>query len=230
MSLTQSYLSNVILNRIVLRGVAPAAASVGFKFQAMTDAGAFVLLQPPAHSRDIESKRHIVNYMRDNFEKWLEFANASHSWGLDLKEQDIIFVCGTTKTSRWAVASFQGPIYRKKEGYVSGEFGPFASAGISISISNQQLPAQHFRHGPLHDQLYSGSAPMITHPDHPSMVHLPPTSPPPQDQCLFLHYYKMKRRFWWPFKDAMQAAAGPHQLPPGPDDPGAGPSVPVNVY
>ena len=112
----------------------------------------------------------------------------------------------------------------------SGEFGPFASAGISISISNQQLPAQHFRHGPLHDQLYSGSAPMITHPDHPSMVHLPPTSPPPQDQCLFLHYYKMKRRFWWPFKDAMQAAAGPHQLPPGPDDPGAGPSVPVNVY
>ena len=65
------------------------------------------MLAPPGIAEDIESKRHIVNYMRENFDHWLEFANASNSWGLDLSEQEILFVCGTLKTTHWAVAAFQ---------------------------------------------------------------------------------------------------------------------------
>ncbi|KAI0696216.1 WD40-repeat-containing domain protein [Cerioporus squamosus] len=126
--------------------VPPVSAGAGIKFQSTSDSGAFVLLDAPAQSKEIDSKRHIVNYMRDNFESWLEFANASYSWGLDLKEQDIIFVCGTTKTSKWAVAAFQGNRFRKTEGFVTGDFGPFASVGLSINISNQILPAEHYRH------------------------------------------------------------------------------------
>lgn len=146
--------------------------------------------------------------MRDNFDRWLEFAN--NRYGLELKDQDLIFVCGTTKTSRWAVAAFQGPTYRKKEGHIHGDFGPLATAGLSISISNQQLPAQHWAHGPT--QTLTMSPPAID----------------AQDQCLFLHYYKMKRRLWW--KEPIKAAAGPHQLPPGPDTAGADASVAVNQY
>ncbi|KAI0743152.1 WD40-repeat-containing domain protein [Daedaleopsis nitida] len=195
-------------------GVAPVSATGGFAFETATDAGAFVMLEAPALSRDIHSKRHIVTYMKDNFERWLEFANSEQSWGLNLRDHEIVFICGTTKTSRWAVASFHDHGFRKKQGYVSGDFGPFATVGLSVNISNQILPTHHYRHGPLprrQSQVqsqtlrYSGSPPADS--DLSS-----------QSQCLFVHYYKMKRRLWW--KDPMQAAAGPHQLPPGPDNSG----------
>ncbi|TFK89205.1 WD40 repeat-like protein [Polyporus arcularius HHB13444] len=200
---------------------APVSAGAGIKFQSMTDSGAFVLLEPPAQSKDIESKRHIVNYMRDNLESWLEFANAVYSWGLDLREQDIIFVCGTTKTTRWAVAAFHGTSFRKKEGYVTGDFGPFASAGLSINISNQILPAEHYRHGPRQPRSMAPGVPSLTYPGYST-----PSPPHPPNQCLFVHYYKMKRRaFWWPLKEPMRAAGGPHQLPPGPDNPEMDPPI-----
>ncbi|RPD70200.1 WD40 repeat-like protein [Lentinus tigrinus ALCF2SS1-7] len=199
----------------------PVSVGAGIKFQSNTDSGAFVLLDAPAENKDIKSKRHIINYMRDNLESWLEFANSTNSWGLDLKEQDIIFVCGTTKTRRWAVASFQGSTYRKKQGYVSGEFGPFANAGLSISISDQILPSSHYRHGPRPPRTVPPGGPSLTYPGYSQ-----PSPPHPPNQTIFVHYYKMKRRaFWWPYKEPMQAAGGPHQLPPGPDNPGMGPPM-----
>ena len=192
----------------------PVGAGVGFKFQSSADAGAFVLLEPPGHAKDIESKRHIVNYMRENLERWLQFAN--HEWGLELKDHDMTFVCGTTKTSRFALAAFQGSNYRKKEGYITGNFGPFSTAGISINISNQTLPVSNYRHGPLN---YGSSVPQLGY----SEYHQPPSP----NQCLFIHYYKMKRRFLWLLREPMQAAAGPHQLPPGDNAGGGAPMVPV---
>ena len=37
------------------------------------------MLRTPTVAADIESRCHIINYMRDNFDSWLEFANTSHS-------------------------------------------------------------------------------------------------------------------------------------------------------
>ena len=201
--------------------VAPISAGAGIKFESTTDSGALLFLDAPAKSKDIESKRHIINYMHDNIKNWFEFANADYSWGLELKEQDIIFVSGTTKTSRWAVAAFQGNTYKMKEGHVTGDFGPFASAGFSVKIENQILPASHYRHGPRQPStIVSGGS--LTYPGYsqPSLSH-------PPNQTLFVHYYKMKRRWVWPFKGPMRAAGGPHQLPPGPDNPGTDAPVPA---
>lgn len=189
---------------------------VGFKFASTTDSGAFVMLEPPGKSCDIESKRHIVNHMRENFHHWLNFANGEDSYGLDLKEHDLIFVCGTTKTTRWAVAAFQGNTFRKKEGHVTGDFGPFATVGLSVNISNQILPTNHYRTGPrrvTNALCNDGSA----------------AAPAGPTQCLFIHYYKMRRRVWL-FKEPIRAAAGPDNLPPGPRDPEFGEAMMVDEH
>ncbi|KAM5540307.1 hypothetical protein V8D89_006126 [Ganoderma adspersum] len=172
--------------------------------------------------------RHIINYMRDNFDSWLEFANASNSWGLDLRPEDIIFVCETVKATKWAVAAFQGSVFRNKEGYVSGQLGSFGSAGISVHISDQLLPNGHYRSGPpfltpmASEHLPSNSRDNIiagvSGNEAPASVSSHGTPPGAPDQCLFIHYYKMKRRLGLLWKEPMQASAGPHQLPPGPDN------------
>ncbi len=192
----------------------PASGGAGIKFISTTSAGALVLLDSPGQSEVLRSKRRIVNYMYDNHQSWLEFANASDSFGLDLNEEDIIFVCGTIKTTKWAVAAFQGDRFRQKEGLVTGQFGPYASVDLSISISDQILPTEHYRHGPQRrprpipfDHL--SNCPESTEPDLPH----------PPDQCLFVHYYKMKRRPSSCMVDSeLERGAGVPQLPPELDD------------
>ncbi|RDX46028.1 YVTN repeat-like/Quino protein amine dehydrogenase [Lentinus brumalis] len=207
-------------------GTVPISAGGGFKFQTKSESGAFVLLEPPGKSKELRSKRHIVDYMHDNHASWLEFANASDSFGLDLNEQDIIFICGTIKTTKWAVAAFQGNSFRQKEGFVTGQFGPYASVDLSICISDQILPAEHYRHGPRLPCTLPADHLLMSHPDSQSgRTHAP-------NQCLFVHYYKKKRRsVLWPFKKPMKAAGGPHQLPPGPDNPGVdAPVIADGIY
>ena len=63
-----------------------------------------------------------------------------------------------------------------------------------------------------------GSHRMVTD-DEQASAASPLTEP---NQCIFLNYYKMKRRFGLFPKKLMQAAGGPHQLPPGPDNPPPG--------
>ena len=174
-----------------------------------------VMLTPPGVAEDIESRRHIVNYMRNNFDSWLEFANGADSWGLDLRPEDLLFICGTLKTTQWAVAAFQGSMFRNKQGQVSGQIGPFGNLGISVQISNQFLPTTHHRSGPRIPAAQVGDNHRLSYPGYDTPAGLSHGGP---NQCLFVHYYKMKRRLWW--KEPMQAGAGPHQLPPGADNPG----------
>ncbi|KAI0743075.1 hypothetical protein C8Q80DRAFT_1273631 [Daedaleopsis nitida] len=175
------------------------------------------MLEPPALSTDIHSRNAIVAYIRKNIDSWLEFANST--WNLDLKEHEVLFICGTTKTSRWAVAAFQGDSFGNKRGLVSGEFGPFAKAALSVHISDYMLPAHHYRHSPIPSQKrnVTSSSPLLSFSQESSDT----SDSLPENQCIFVHYYKMKRRRPWSFKGPIKAAAGPHNLPPRPDDTGS---------
>ena len=103
-------------------------------------------------------------------------------------------MCGTLKTTQWALAAFQGSAFRNRDGIVSGQLDRTGDVQFSVQIDGQPLLATHQRAGP---------------------VGRPSGAP---DQCLFVRYYKMKRRLLG--REPMQAAAGPHQLPPGPDNSG----------
>ncbi|KAI1785775.1 hypothetical protein LXA43DRAFT_104153 [Ganoderma leucocontextum] len=164
-------------------GVVPA-----WQFHTGSDAGALVVLSSPGVAEDIQSRRHIVNYMVDNLDSWLESANTSH---LDLHTENIIFVCGTLETTQWAMAAFQDDSYCNTDGYVFGQLDPFGSLELSIQISNQVLPANHCRTVPHR----------LPDPGHDT----PAAVSPGPDQCLFVHNYKGKRRL----------RKEPGQAPPG---------------
>ncbi|KAI1795614.1 hypothetical protein LXA43DRAFT_881508 [Ganoderma leucocontextum] len=190
---------------------APNSPSAGahFGFECSTDAGAFLLLAPPAVCRQIQSKKHIADYMRRSFPQWSELANSR--FGLGLKDEEIVYVSGTIKTTKWALAAFHGE-YRRKEGSITADFGSLMGIDISVSISDEMLSSSYYRTGPAREP-------------GPSSAALVPSGEPvlsaPQercDQCIFLHYYKMKRRLGWK-PTPIQAAGGPHELPPpDPDD------------
>ena len=159
------------------------------------------MLDPSGISTDLLSRIHIIRYMRDHFDAWLEFANGNV--GVGLKDEELMFVSGTVKTSRWAVAAFHGD-FRRKQGSVTGELGSVASLDFSVAISNVRLDSPYYRVGPpsllrkqrggllLEDGEDTGNA--VSH-----------------DQTIFLHYYKMKRRLF--IRAPIQAAAGDHELP-----------------
>ena len=167
--------------------------------------------------------------MRRNFAHWLEFANSEEYCGLGLKDEEILFVSGTTKTTRWAVAAFQGDRFKNKEGSVSGHLGGLASAEFSIQISDHVLPTDHYRTGPVLLQLGGHTDGLSALPDRTeessasTSGHLEPSK---RDQCIFIHYYKVKRRLF--HITALRAAAGAHQLPPEFDDSGTSPAIPSN--
>ncbi|KAI8992711.1 hypothetical protein BD414DRAFT_412488 [Trametes punicea] len=185
------------------------SADLAFSFRCRDDAGAVLLLSPSAMSYDVLGEGAIKDYIASNFDGWFRFATEVRQ--LPLREKDIRFVIGTTKSIRWAVAAFRGR-YRNRDGALTGALGALpGSANLSFTISNQSLPSTHWRIGPptringAQDNRGSarieaaGSTAIETH-----------------DQCLFIHSVKAKRRIIPRF---LKAGAGPHELPRNFKDP-----------
>lgn len=139
--------------------------------------------------------------MKTHVDSWLEFAN--DRLGIGLKEQDIIFVSGFMKTTVWAEAAFSATS-RSCELVIAGScFVPSACGDFRVSVS-RGLAAVESRNGPL-DRVATWN-------DGSDQKYK-------YDQCIFLNYYKMKKR-----RDILgrpriiKAAAGPRRLPDDDDD------------
>ena len=151
------------------------------------------MLGSPGIAEDIQSRQRIGNYIVDNLDSWRASANTSDS---DLQLEDISFICGTVKTTQWGIAAFQDDSFRNKDGYVSRRVDSFGNLELSVQVSDQTLPASQCRTGPHR----------LPYPAHGA----PPGVSPRPDQCLFVHYYKGKRRVW---EEPGGAPSGPHRLP-----------------
>ena len=130
-----------------------------------------------------------------------------------------MFVFGVVTTSEWMVLAIKGPTMKSKGASVyAGDITTVTNGRVSVTLSGRTLPSRYYRYGPTHRQ----ESTVIAASDRTQ-------DPLPQEsnQCLFIHYYKMKRRFLWLLREPMQAAAGPHQLPPGDNAGGGAPMVPV---
>ncbi|KAI0673242.1 WD40-repeat-containing domain protein [Trametes maxima] len=143
----------------------PIAPGASIKFTCADTAGAVLLLYPRGEETFYESRRHIITYMRTNLDKWAELANGP--LGMDLKKEDLRFVCGVTKTAQWAVAAFNGS-QRDAEGSISCDLGPFVSVDARFNISTVADSTTWYNAGPLnprhHSLTRSGSAVSPTRP------------------------------------------------------------------
>ena len=174
-----------------------------------------VRLKPPGRHTFIDSQLRIKNYMKSNVESWLEHANCV--WEAGKKEDDLMFVSGIVTTTEWVVVAIQGPTVKSKgaSAYV-GDMTMVANGGVSVTLSGKTLPSNHYRYGPT-DRY--GNIKTIT-----SDFTQDGASRPEGNQCLFIHYYKMKRR-WGLFKEPMRAMAGYDQLPPPENSGSEGPAM-----
>lgn len=151
------------------------SASGNIGFQCAEDRGALLLLSPNGSATYMPSRRKVTQYMREYLDKWLLLAN--DTLDLPLNEQDIYFVTGVTKTSRWGVAAFYGS-QRGVHGSVSCDFAALGSANIEVSISRLSAPGIWHKTGPPHARRRSNASPLLASmPTEPRYSH-DSTSPP----------------------------------------------------
>lgn len=252
--------------------VSPAQLDVGgsIAFKCTEDRAGLLVLNPRGEETVIDSAGLVINYLRANHTKWIEFANDPNGLGLGLKMEDVIFVSGVIKTANWGVAAFLSGQH-ETSGSLSCSFGGVGSASISLSFTNVSTGGHWERAGPSAswralscrstatsissavpspellsptgaslqsaDTSSSGSPADSDSRRSLSAIHsfergaspanpassLLPSPPPRADQCIFFHYYKLKRRgiLMIPPQFELKAGAGPHELPRNPGGPEA---------
>lgn len=135
--------------------------------------------------------RKLKNYLSKNISNWHTFA--AEELGLDKKPEDIIFVRGWVKTTRWAMAVFTNQAKSAKISF-EGDFALPAPASFSLSVSEHIAPHFDCRSGPR-DRLHGAGQHPLPDPSWPA------------DRCIFLHYIRLKKRSLLP--DTIEAAAEP---------------------
>lgn len=202
-----------------------AGAGLSFRFECVSEAGALLVLMDCATKSSVELSDIFEDYMLRNHESWYSFARNPRTLGKRCVREDIILVRGTIKTSSWAIAAFFDGGSQTHEVAFNGQFGEVASAGLKYSQSRGTIcsferrvssnnPALHARdqHLPspstnildINDNILHS----FDHDDHP-MANA--------DQCVFLNYYKMKRRI---FRTGKLIANGELSGPSGYSDSG----------
>ena len=177
------------------------SAGMTMQFRCSDKTGALLVLRRPAERKAMLNTLLIRQYMREHIASWSQFAN--NRLGLGLEADKIIFVSGFVKASEWALAAFQS----SREGCeLTLDGSPLAQADSAQWHASMNGPntAVYVRVGPR-ERINSD------------------TYDAPRDQCVFINYFKMKRRSEFAPVEYMRAAAGPRDLPPSPKDRGSGP-------
>ncbi|KAI0673280.1 hypothetical protein C8Q78DRAFT_1077546 [Trametes maxima] len=201
------------------------------------------------HEQRIESRLRIARFMLAEHARWLSFAN--DTLGLDLKPEDIVFVSAATTTPRWAVAAYEHN--DNLEGgsftfdYRAHSTDPLATR---LAFSNSAIPRTWWRCMPAEPSVggdiaagprrvqtdvctsqpyepVSDGGGTTTTPPHVNFSGPSSTAPAPSryDQCVFIRFLKIKRRYFLPSR--IVAAAGPDDLPGPENDSAGGRVVPV---
>ncbi|KAL1943401.1 hypothetical protein VTO73DRAFT_4476 [Trametes versicolor] len=191
-------------------GSPDGSVSIGgsLNFDCRENTGAFLLLERPVKALFLSAKRFIVQYMRDNLNHWIEFANTTN--GLSLLPEEIYFVHGTVKTSKWAAGAFHGNS-RSRKSTVQAQVMEVVNFGLSISITTEDNTRMDYSYGPTGHDLGGSSRPRTAIADS-SISGVDAGDPDKCNQCVFINYYKAKKRFMLG-PTPMEAAAGPHRLP-----------------
>ena len=177
------------------------SGSLHFKFADVQ--GAIYVLRTAASREDLHPSREIARYIVQNHDSWHQLAL---NRGLDLDPSGIIFVKGWYKTGGWALAAATQHAQAGEMSFSAG-FGAVSKAGFAVKATEDVAMSAQHRCGPatFRDE-DSGQL-------HPSNF----------DQCMFLHYYRVKRRLRYVGPKYLRAAGGSKDLNDSHRD--AGPST-----
>ncbi len=103
------------------------------------------------------------------------------------------------------------------EGSFTANLGSLGQASVSVSVSSEMPPLKYYRTGPTSRSM---RLPDAWEPDDQAPLSESTSlsqAPEPRDQCVFMNYYKVKRRFWKPLR-IRAAATGHDGSGPGSED------------
>ena len=179
----------------------------GITFELTSKQGAALITKHPTYREDIERKRRFRNYINDHYESWVEFARELDH-GDNIRP---ILVTGVDLTREFATIAYSNNQANVKCKF-SAAVPTVGSASVSVWGSWHTRGLIHTNCGP------SLRVTPTTQEDSNSSQNsaLQSAIPDENNQCVFIRYYTIRRRFLIP--TVIKAGAGPHQLPKS--DPG----------
>ncbi|GJE89358.1 fungal specific transcription factor domain-containing protein [Phanerochaete sordida] len=152
-----------------------------FAFSCHSHCGAVAVLGGFGHQRWYISNRDFWGYIAKHHDSWYDFAESK---GHILAPEAIVLVSGWLKTTEWALASVSNHGQAHDLSF-SASAGSYAGASFEVSAGTDIQMSVEQRSGPV---LLDADASTL-----PGSSTAQP-APLPCNQCLFLRYYKMKRR------------------------------------
>ncbi|TBU52475.1 hypothetical protein BD310DRAFT_940186 [Dichomitus squalens] len=133
-----------------------------------SDQGAILKLPAGSTTYFFNNKWHIVRYMHEKIDKWLALANSIGD--SELKDEDIMFVTGATWTTQ-----FTRNLYQSQ--YIRG----------NVDVPTSIMTTPQTEGDPAVFKFAAGQ------PQQSEIPHFYPSSPV-SHHCVFMNYYKIKRR------------------------------------
>jgi len=168
-------------------------------FELTSKQGATLITKHPTYREHIERDRRFVNYIKQHYESWINFAR-EQDYPEDVRP---ILVTGVDLTQEFATVAYSDNRTRM-ECEFSATLPAVASTSVAVWGSWNTPGLVHTNCGPDITQRSPGSSESSA-----------PESKIPDEytQCVFIRYYTVRKRFFIP--TVLKAGAGPHQLPKG---------------
>lgn len=156
-----------------------------------------MLLKDHATSKRVHpSDKRFIDYMQKHWKEWHSLVSET----MVLEPEQIVLVSGFVKTTQWAMAAFLNAGSAHEVAFQAGA-GPFSQAGFSAAVSTEYSSSVQHRIGPISEDKIQ-------------------TEARPQNQCIFLSYFKLKRpRFPKSHFKIVAAAEPKDDDPPSPFEP-----------
>ncbi|KAI0751888.1 WD40-repeat-containing domain protein [Daedaleopsis nitida] len=175
----------------------------GMRFSCKAEQGAFVVVREPAQSSSLHPSKSLVHYIRMNIEKWHALATARD---LDIPKESLYFISGVVKTNDWGLGAFLGN-GTSCEVSVQAQASSFAHASFSLRATKGHYGNTEVRSRPKSESERTEQAPPSPLPSIESQGETSSLGRSSidsgsirgrteMDQCLFFHYYRVKKRFW----------------------------------
>ena len=159
-----------------------------YSFSSDVKQGAVAVLSAPAIQEKVLPCTTFESYISRHSAAWHNFARSRN---ISIKPDDIVLVSGWVKTSEWALAAFSNNTSSHKMEF-SGDAGGFAALDFCFTVTQDTQSSVDQRAGPVlkiprrSPELGAGSSPQTRGDIRLGNLR--------SDQCLFLRYYKQRRR------------------------------------
>lgn len=166
-------------------GTAPQAGiGLSYKFTCKGDRGAIAVLRDDAKQERYVRSRACRDYICAHHASWEAFARRL---GWYVHASELVLVYGCVKTSSWALAAYASRENEHEMGF-SLTAGSFVSMRAGVEARDHVRMSMEQRSGPQRPDDADSSTPAA------------------KDQCLFISYYKIKRRGMGTVKLQLDAA------------------------